>query len=54
MDAERRDRRRFYTEDGTSYHEKHVGNRSFSDPFDRARLVAAQPNYQITDFADLH
>ena len=46
--------RHFYTEDGTWYYEKHVVNISFSDTFDPALFVAAQANYQITDFADLH
>jgi hypothetical protein len=50
----RRNGRHIYNEDSSWYYEKHAVNIGFSDTFNRALFVAAPPNCQITDFADLH
>jgi hypothetical protein len=46
--------RHIYGEDGTWYYEKHAVNIGFSEAFVPALFVTASPDYQITDFADLH
>jgi len=46
--------RHLYGDDGTWYYEKHVLNIGFADTFVPTLFVAAPPDYQITDFADLH
>jgi hypothetical protein len=46
--------RHIYDDGGTWYYEKHVLNIGLADAFVPALLFAAPPDYQITDFADLH
>ena len=46
--------RHFYTDDGTWYYEKHVLNIGLADSLVPTLFIAAPPDYQVTDFADLH
>lgn len=46
--------RHFYREDGTWYYEKHVLNIGLADALVPDLFVTGPPDYQITDFADLH
>jgi hypothetical protein len=46
--------RHIYREDGAWYYEKHVLNIGLADALVPSLFVAASPDYQITDFADLY
>jgi hypothetical protein len=46
--------RHLYRDDGTWYYEKHVLNVGLAAAFVPTLFVAAPPDFQITDFADLH
>lgn len=46
--------RHIYFDDGTWYYEKHVLNIGLADAIVPTLFVAGRPDYQITNFADLH